>query len=256
MAIQVSRQLATTVDQLRFEPTELRVRAFVDGELVADSRRALLVWEPGRIVPLYAVPEEDLSHGVTPSATTRSHTADGEVVDVATAGGTLAGAGFRLHDPDLDGAVLLAFSAFDEWLVEDEPRVGHPHDPFKRISVHGCARQVEVALEGTVLASSSRTLLLMETHLPPRYYIPPEDVRRDLLEPSSNRSVCAYKGFASYVSLPGVAEDIAWHYEEPLAEVARIRGHYCFWSERSDLFLDGELQPRPVSVFSRPPEPL
>lgn len=254
MAILMSGHLASTLGELRYEPTALRIRALVGGEAVVDTTNALLIWEPGRIVPHYAVPEGDLRFGVTASESAGPrHSAAGEVVDVLTPDAPLVAAGFRLSDPDVDGAILLTFAAFDQWLVEDEPRVGHPHDPFKRISIHATSRQVEVAYEGTVLASSNRTLLLMETHLPPRYYFPAEDVRLDLLTPSSHRTICAYKGHASYLSLAGQAEDIVWFYEEPLDEVSRIRGYYCFWSERSDLYLDGELQPRAVSVFSQPP---
>lgn len=272
MAVRMTQHLAAANDDLRFQPTRPRVRALSGGDVVADSTRALLVWEPRRIVPMYAVPEEDLRFGVRPAAEQRDppvldrlppvlgpasferHTCRGEALDVLTSGAVLPGAGFRPQDPDLAGAVVLDFAAFESWLVEDEPRVGHPHDPFKRISVHACSRRVEVSLEGTLLASSDRTQLLLETHLPPRYYFPPEDVRLDLLEPSEHRTTCAYKGHASYFSLPGVAENICWHYDEPLDDALRVKGYLCFWAERTDHALDGEPQPRPVSPFSSPEE--
>lgn len=267
----MSDHLASVNAELRFQPVRLRVRALVDGEVVADSREALLVWEPGRIVPMYAVPAMDLLHGAQPSAeqpailspdgpsrmlgpAAPGHSCPGELLDVNTASGVLPGAGFRPHDPELAGAVILTWSAFDSWLVEDEPRVGHPHDPFKRISVHRCNRTVEVALDGTVLASSMRTLLLTETQLPHRYYFPRQDVRLDLLVPSSHRTTCAYKGHASYWTLPGVAEDVCWAYDEPLDDAVRVGGYLCFWAERTDLILDGEMQPRPVTPFSPPEE--
>jgi uncharacterized protein (DUF427 family) len=270
MAVRMSDHLFSVNAELRYQPVRLRVRALLGDDVVADSRAALLVWEPGRIVPMYAVPQHDLVHGAEPSAgqprivsgdapvgvlgpEVPGHSCAGELLDITTATGALPGAGFRPDDPALEGAVILQWSAFDSWLVEDEPRVGHPHDPFKRISIHECSRQVEVVLEGTTLASSRRSLLLAETHLPPRYYVPRDDVRMELLVPSSHRTTCAYKGHASYWSVPGVADDVCWSYERPLDEAARVRDHVCFWSERTDLLLDGELQRRPVTPFS-PPE--
>jgi uncharacterized protein (DUF427 family) len=59
-----------------------------------------------------------------------------------------------------------------------------------------------VSLDGTVLAATTEALLLLETHLPVRYYVPPGDVALDLLRPSDTRSSCAYKGQAWYLSTP------------------------------------------------------
>lgn len=267
MAVLMSAQLDATRGELRFEPAILRVRAFSDGHVVTDSNRALLVWEPGRLVPMYAVPEQDLRFGVSRSTTQAppiegrppvgprsfaSHSCPGESLDVGTASGVLPAAGFRPDDVELAHVVVLDFNAFDAWLVEDEPRVSHPHDPFKRISVHACSRRVEVAVGGTQIASSDRTLLLLETHLPARYYFPPEHVRLDLLVASDHRTACAYKGHAAYVSLPGVEENIGWRYDEPLDDALRVKGHVAFWNERVDLVIDGEPQERPESPWTAP----
>ena len=52
--------LARARSQLRHEPIERRVRASLGAETVVDSTRAMLVWEPRRVVPSYAVPVEDI----------------------------------------------------------------------------------------------------------------------------------------------------------------------------------------------------
>ena len=52
---------------LRHEPIEKRIRATLGGETVVDSTRALLVWEPRRVVPTYAVPEEDVRAEIAPA---------------------------------------------------------------------------------------------------------------------------------------------------------------------------------------------
>ncbi len=249
----------------------MRVRALVGEDVVVDSHAALLVWEPRRLVPVYAVPMADLTYGATPSSsqpdppdlaslppmlppTDFVHTCPGIALDVATGDGSLPLAGFQPDDPDLHGAVVLDFNAFDSWLVEDQPRVAHPHDPFKRISIHASSRHVEVGLDGTVLASSDRPLMLVETHLPVRWYLPAEDVRTDLLMPSEKTTTCAYKGHASYFSLRSGEADIAWTYRAPLDDALRVKDYLCFWSERTDLTLDGVAQERPITPWSRPDE--
>ena len=49
--------LGVALPSLRYEPTEKHLRIDLDGEPVADTIDGLLVWEPRRVVPTYAVPE-------------------------------------------------------------------------------------------------------------------------------------------------------------------------------------------------------
>jgi uncharacterized protein (DUF427 family) len=178
-------------------------------------------------------------------------------VDLVVGGRRLSRAGYLPDDPDLAGLVVLDFSAFDEWMAEDEVLVGHPHDPFKRIDVLATRRHVEVGLDGTVLASTGNALMLLETHLPVRYYIPRGDVETSLLTASDSRTICAYKGQASYFSTrDGRPEghDIGWTYPEPLDDALRVRDNIAFWNERTDISIDGQPQPRPVTPWSTPAE--
>lgn len=180
------------------------------------------------------------------------HTADGEPLDVRAGGQDRPGAAFRLDDPDLRGYVVVDFAAFDGWFEEDEPTVGHPKDPFHRIDVLAGSRQVRLEVDGTVLAESSRPTLLFETMLPTPCYLPREDVRVDLAQ-SPTRSWCDYKGEASCLS-PAVGDrmvsDLAWTYERPRPEVAKVRDLVCFLDERVDVVLDGERQARPMTPWS------
>lgn len=268
MAVRMKHHLGSVTRQLRFEPVPYRVRAWLGDALAVDTTAASVVWEPRRIVPVFGVPAGDLRSelrrtdpqpvlpdlaGLPPLlGPTRfgTHTAPGEVVDFVVGGDTVAAAGFRPEDPDLEGVVLLDFDAFTTWRIEDQMLVGHAHDPFKRIDLMASDRQVEVRLGDVVLASSKRALALWETHLPVRWYLPPDDVRMDLLEPSDHLTTCAYKGHASYFSVTGGERDIAWRYLEPLDDAARVVGYVCFWNERTDLFLDGVEVPRPVTPWS------
>ncbi|MFF2850329.1 DUF427 domain-containing protein [Streptomyces sp. NPDC058001] len=87
---------------------------------------------------------------------------------------------------------------------------------------------VRVVHDGQVVAESRRPLLLRETGCPVRYYLPPDDVRTDLLTASETHTYCPFKGTASYWSLPD-APDLVWAYPEPKDGVAEIKDHLCFY---------------------------
>jgi len=138
----------------------------------------------------------------------------------------------------------------DEWFEEDEPAIVHARDPYHRVDVLDTSRHVRIALDGETLADTTRARVLYETSLPPRWYVPRADVRMDLLAESDTRTGCAYKGFARYWSL-GEEDDLVWSYPDPRDEAARIEDYLAFFNERVDVELDGELQERPVTQWSR-----
>jgi uncharacterized protein (DUF427 family) len=110
-----------------------------------------------------------------------------------------------------------------------------------------------VELDGTIVAETHRPFLLFETGLPTRYYIPKEDVRMHLLEPTATVSRCPYKGIASYWSVrlaERVFQDLVWSYPDPISECPKVKGLLCFFNERVDLHVDGELQPKPRTRWS------
>ncbi len=267
------------LEVLRHEPTDKRIRGQLGEETVIDTTRALLVWEPKRVVPTYAVPEEDVRAEITaaaegdgadalpegvppmgvpilegrrvldPSIPFSVHTAEGEPLRLrARSAGREAGA-FRPRDPALAGYVIVDFDGFDAWYEEDERNVGHPRDPFHRIDIVHSSRHVRVELEGQTLADSTSSCMLFEPPLPVRYYLPAQDVRTELLRPSTTRTFCAYKGQASYWSLPG-EDDIAWSYPEPLREASVVAGRFAFLNERVDVVVDGTPLERPITPWS------
>ena len=141
------------------------------------------------------------------------------------------------------------------WLEEDQPVTGHPRDVFKRVDILPSSRRVRVSLDGQTLADTTHAMALHETLIHTRWYLPRNDVRMELLAPSESHTTCTYKGQASYFSLadgrPSGA-DIAWTYPDPLHEAAWVKDMLCFYSERTDLELDGAEVPRPVSPWSSP----
>jgi uncharacterized protein (DUF427 family) len=168
--------------------------------------------------------------------------------DVIAGEETGAAAAFRPDDTDLADYVILEFAAF-EWREEDEPVVSHPHDPFGRIDVLRSSRHVRIELDGERLADSNRPMLLFETLLPVRFYLPREDVAVRL-EPSDTATYCAYKGRASYYSVPDGPRDVAWTYHEPRHDAEPVRDRICFFDERVDVIVDGTRRDRPVTPWS------
>ena len=87
------------------------------------------------------------------------------------------------------------------------------------VSVEPTVKRVRVMFGGETVADSHRVLILFEQGHLPVYYIPLEDVREDLLEPSDRHTTCPRKGEARYFSVrvgDRVAENAVWHYPEPI----------------------------------------
>jgi uncharacterized protein (DUF427 family) len=214
---------------LRIEPCHKRVRGYLGGMAVIDTIRSSLVWEHNAY-PAYYFPESDVRTELLP-----------------------AGAIRPVDDPALDGLVRVEWKALDEWLEEDEPVYVHPRNPYSRVDILSSSRHVEVKVDGVTVADTHRPVILFETGLPPRFYIPLADVRMDLLTPNDHQTMCPYKGTATYWSLNVNGTEypnFVWCYRSPLAESQKIAGLACFYNEKVDLVADGELQPRPHTHFS------
>ena len=65
MGIDLQEQWFRGLTELRYAGTAKRIRALLDRQTVVDTRDALLVYEPRRVVPWYAVPPGDLHLDLT-----------------------------------------------------------------------------------------------------------------------------------------------------------------------------------------------
>lgn len=215
------------------------VRAFSAGVLVADTVAPLLVWEH-RYFPQYFFPQRDLAAGMEPAGKGPRSKVLGpsELFDVVIGERVLRKAARRFPEAPVEAmrdAFTLTWSSFDTWMEEDEVVFTHPRSPYVRIDALASSRHIRVVLNGEVVADSSRPVVLYETGLPPRYYLPRVDVRMDLFTATSTESFCPYKGTASYWSLAvGGTEivDVLWSYRTPLPEAAKIAGLVSFWPEK------------------------
>ena len=255
---------ATGTATARFEPTQKWVRGRVGDTFVADSRRAMLLWEPPRAVPLYYFPADDVRLDLLePSEHRRPSEVMGEATyyDLRVGDRLATNAAWRYlapvpGAPDASSYVAFKWDQLDAWFEEDDEVFVHPRDPHHRIDVLNSSRHVRVEVGGETVAETQRPRLLFETGLPVRFYIPKLDVRMDLMSPSKTVTQCPYKGSANHYSVQvGDAEvaDVAWSYPTPLADMARIENLVSFYNERVDaLYVDGELQETPVTQWSRP----
>jgi uncharacterized protein (DUF427 family) len=243
--------------RVKIETGAKRVRAFLAGELVADTYQPMLVWEIPHY-PAYYIPAADVRAELVPTGRRERSTRRGDatIYDVKVGGQTAAGAARIYHEAPLEplrDLVRLDWAAMDEWFEEDEPVYVHPRDPYKRVDILASSRHVRIEVDGVTVAESRQPRILFETGLPPRYYLPITDLRMDLLRPSTKQTRCPYKGTANYWTLvigDTVREDFVWIYRTTVPESAKIAGLACFYNEKVDLYVDGALQERPRTPFS------
>ena len=245
------------------EASPRRVRVKFGGTVIADSKRPLLLaqYGPGQFpgyLPTYYFPQEDVRMD---ALVTTAPIREDDVVSYRTIhiGDHVANdAAWIVLNPTADFARLHNYVSFnwdtmEAWYEEEEEVFVHARDPHGRVDVLASARHVRVMVAGEIVAETHRPYLLFETGLPTRYYIPGEDVRMDLLARTTHTSRCPYKGIADYWSVmvgDQVVENIVWSYTKPIPENPKIKDLFCFFNERVDLYVDGELQPRPLTPWS------
>jgi uncharacterized protein (DUF427 family) len=254
----VQTEPATGRGRIRIEPGAKRVRAYLGGEVVADTVHPMLVWEIP-YYPAYYFPVADVrADALDPDGGTVHSPSRGDATRfTVTAGGkSVPGAAWRFEDSpieELRDLIRIDWAAMDAWFEEDEEVFVHPRDPYTRVDILPSSRHVEVQIDGITIADTRNARLLFETGLPVRYYIPKTDVRLDLLTHTDTVTHCPYKGQAEYWSVRAgdrVHEDFAWSYPAPLPESERVIGLVSFYNEKVDIFVDGVHQERPKTKFS------
>ena len=111
-------------------------------------------------------------------------------------------------------------------------------------AVEAADRHIRVIVDGVTIADSRRALRVLETSHPPVWYVPPQDVRMDLLQPTKRRTACEFKGEASYYRVDAGGRgrnDAAWTYPHPLPGYEDLAGYIAFYPGRVDeAWVDGE----------------
>jgi len=242
-------------------PSPKRLRALVGDLVVADTTKGLLLYESDHL-PVYHFPMTDVREEFLMVSATKT---ESPFKGIAThyslnTGVTLVeDAGWRYLKPVAGCPPIADYMAFywnkiNRWYEENEEIFVHARDPFRRIDCLPSSRQVQVIVDGEMVANSRRATFLFETGLPTRYYLPIADTRLDMLSPSRYISRCPYKGISNYYHLTvnGRRHDnMVWYYPDPVHESQRIKGLVSFYNEFVDqILVDGIEQPKPVTASS------
>ena len=221
-------------------PFPRRVRATLGGVTVLDTTRGALLHE-SNILPRFYLPLADVRRELLERTDHSTHCpfkGDASYWTVRAGDRVAENAVWTYATPIdtapwLEGLVSVYHEAMDAWFDEDEELPGHLRDPFHRVDARRSSRVVEVRAGDTLVARSERPVVVGETGLPIRLYVPREDVLAEF-RPTETTAVCPYKGVASYWSLDGV-EDAGWSYEQPLEAMEKARGNVCFDAEKVDV---------------------
>ncbi|MBW3578165.1 MAG: DUF427 domain-containing protein [Actinobacteria bacterium] len=238
---------------LYFEDTPKRVRVVFHGETVADSRNVKVLHETGQVAAYY-FPQGDVRPGVLRAAGVRGGTnqkGTAAAYDVVVGERVARRAAWSYADPApaaafLAGHVTLEWDEMDAWFEEDEQVFLEPRDPYHRVDVLRSSRHVRVEVANELVAESRRPRLLVETGARPRYYLPADDVRTDLLVESDTRTRCQYKGLASYWSVRaggGLIDDLVWSYRQPLHDGDPIADMLCLPQEHDRVLVEVDGEP-------------
>lgn len=243
---------------IRIEAGAKRIRAYLGGELVADTIHPQLVWENPNY-PVYYFPAGDVRGELLQDEEGLVHSpsrGDAQVSTVSAGGKHAKGAALRYDESPIEqlrGLIRLEWNAMDAWFEEDVEVFTHPRNPYTRIDILPSSRHVRVEVDGVTVAESTSPRLLFETGLPVRYYLPRTHVRMDLLELTDAVTHCPYKGQAQSWSVriaESLHENLAWSYPTPLPESEGIAGLIAFYNEKLDISIDGVRQERPTTKFS------
>lgn len=245
----------------RFEQSPKWVRVRFGSDFVVDSKRVHLLFDPRRL-PVYYFPREDVASEALERSETVEETDKGSRTfwHVRSGDRRATNAAWSFEDPPpelsaMSGFVAFEWDAMDAWFEEDDEVFVHPKDPYHRIDVLRSSRHVRVEHARAVLADTHRPVLLFETGLPPRFYVPKSDVNLDVLEASETRTQCPYKGEAEHWSARvdgALHEDVAWTYRLPSVEVSKIENLVAFYQERVDsMSVDEETLEKAHTPWSR-----
>jgi uncharacterized protein (DUF427 family) len=231
---------------LYVEPLRRRMRVRFGGDWIADSERALLLFEPGHY-PMAYFPATDISLNTLHSTehTTR-HPDLGltswyavEAGEKKAQRGAWQHTGLPAYASELEGRVAFAWPAMDAFYEEDERIVGHAADSYHRIDIRQTSRHLVVRHHDRVVADTKRALALYESGFAPRWYVPRADAEESLLTPVEVQTFCPYKGLCSYYDI-GDAHLAVWSYPDAYTEVRRISNFLSFEPDILSVQLDGK----------------
>ncbi|KAL9114357.1 MAG: hypothetical protein Q9187_007497 [Circinaria calcarea] len=246
----IAKKLLARGGPYKTEPCHKRIRILLNKEYIVDTIEAKYVWE--RDDPFYPqylkyyIPHKF----VKTNGWKEDKDSSSNFTILSQDSGPIA---VLFNTGPLEGLVRFDFAAMDAWYEEDVEIYVHPRDPHVRVDVLPSTREVRVEIDGVEVGKSSNVMMLFETGLPPRYYLPQTSVKHELLTESKTITSCPYKGDANYynVTINGTEhKDAIWWYKLPTHECAFVAGRFCFYNEKVDIWIDGIKQERPKNHWS------
>ncbi len=115
--------------------------------------------------------------------------------------------------------------------IEPKPGQESVWDYPRPPRVEDSSDHIQVVYNGVTLVDTHRAKRVFETSHPPVYYIPPEDIRKECLVPSTRTTFCEFKGQASYYTISVNDKNIpngAWYYSKPIKGFESITHFVAF----------------------------
>src|SRR5262249_29341854 len=134
--------------------------------------------------------------------------------------------------------IAFAWPAMDAFYEEDERIMGHAADSYHRIDIRQASRRLVVRHGDRVIADTGQPLVLYESGLAPRWYVPRAAIDESALTPVEHQRFCPYKGLCSYYDI-GDARLAAWSYRDAYTQVGRISDLVSFEPDIVSVELDG-----------------
>ncbi len=241
-----------------WEPTRRHLKVKFNGEVIADTQKGMLMIESPYEMHYYFPQDDVRTEFLSESGDLNESKFKGNATlfNVTVNGKTVENAGWTYPEakdkrPDLRGYYAFKWDAMDAWYEENEEVIGHPRNPYHRVDTIQSTRHIRIEVDGVTVAESNRPVLLFETGLPTRYYIPKEDVIVDTAR-TDTHTICPYKGVADYwkFDVNGEEHEDLWGYHEPFNEALKIKNLVAFYDEKVQVYIDGELQKKPRTVFA------
>jgi uncharacterized protein (DUF427 family) len=215
-----------------------------NGETVVDTHGAKVLYE-SNIAGQWYIPAADVREDLltpTESSTHCPFKGDASYWTLTVGDRTEADVCWGYPTPlagvaEIAGMRAFYFDRMDAWFEEDEEVFGHPRDPYHRCDAKRSSDRVTVRVGGQVVAETDKPVKLFETSLAPRWYVPLDAVRPEVLTRSETTTVCPYKGVASYYDIAGTP-DAAWGYEDPFADLSAIAGMLSFAGDGVEIVVE------------------
>ena len=116
------------------------------------------------------------------------------------------------------------------------------------------SKHIQIIFNQVTLADTHRAKRVLETSHPPVYYIPPEDIQHQYLQPTQRNTFCEWKGITAYYTIvvgEKRAENAAWYYPNPNPSFVALKNYVAVYPGQMDAcYVNGEqVQSQPGDFY-------